>query len=175
MPRKLSQRCTKAIAGVVSTYVEKEVSAATMRDGNLIRQLARGTTDTVPNDNISGMTVVHTYCTACSCSEVSHVVLKELEATLATRGLCHSFKQVFGCEIDKTLHSWQMEAVPESDCCLFGDFKGLHQDRAHCYRHQGMCAVKSAEGIIAGLSCKDFSRMNPHIQKTGRFGLAAPG
>ena len=137
------------------------ISASTLRDGNLIKQLAHDIVATTPSDNINGMTAVHTYCTACSCSEVSHIVLQHFEKALASVSVSHSFKQVFGCEIDKSLHTWQMETVRDPDCCLFGDMKELQHDRAYCYRHKGRCVVKSAEGIIAGLSCKDFSRMNP--------------
>eukprot|EP00974_Lingulodinium_polyedra_P053357 5125462-Lingulodinium_polyedra.AAC.1 len=63
------------------------------------------------------------YCTACSCSEVSHIALQEFEAVLFTRCVRHSFSQVCGRASNAIFHVWRVEMVPGLGCCLFGGFK----------------------------------------------------
>jgi hypothetical protein len=100
----------------------------------------------------------HTYATLCSGSEVTVLAINALQAALVEHGwAAHTFRHIFACEVDKEKRQWGMEVVG-GDACSFQDIRELCRPRAMCARHNCCCDVPRVDGVIVGLSCKDFSK-----------------
>ena len=146
---------------------KRVMPAQAVRDGKVLREMIKIATEKMRRDpswpkDVDGKPVplVHRYVTLCSCSEATHHVLLAIQSALSKKGIPHQFKQVFACEKDNKLHAWEMALVC-GDVCLFEDIVMVGKcDNLPCKRHGKSCPVSGEEGVIAGLSCKDFSRMN---------------
>ena len=105
----------------------------------------------------------HTFATCCSGSEMPSVAIEIAESILKEAGVAHSFKQIYMCEIEPKKQKWGMEAVSNDEVCCFDDLTQLHLGKARCARHGGCsCVVRPADGLIVGVSCKDFARSSPN-------------
>ena len=105
----------------------------------------------------------HTFATCCSGSEMPSAAIEIAESILKEAGVAHSFKQIYMCEIEPKKQKWGMEAVSHDEVCCFDDLTQLHVGKARCARHGGCsCVVRPADGLIVGVSCKDFARSNPN-------------
>ena len=105
----------------------------------------------------------HTFATLCSGSELPSVAIDIAQKVLKDNGIKHTFQQVYMCEIEPRKQKWCMEAQPHEQVCCFGDITHLHVGRAICARHGNCtCVVRPADGLIVGVSCKDFARSNPN-------------
>ena len=106
----------------------------------------------------------HTYCTLCSGSEIPALALRAFQDRWSqASGVAHEFNHVFGCEIIPDKRSFGMKVTDQCghpDSCMFIDVSHLEGEHAWCDRHKRMCRIPPAEGLIAGLSCKDLSLMN---------------
>ena len=81
-------------------------------------------------------------------------------------GVAHEFNHVFGCEFvpDKTAFDMTVsDHAGHSDSCMFVDVSDLEGVFAWCDRHKSMCRVPDAEGLVAGLSCNDLSKMSSKV------------
>ena len=63
-----------------------------------------------------------------------------------------------------------MAMVNNDDTCCFGDICKLHEKSCWCFKHKKQCAVRRAEILVAGTSCKDLSMANGSRGKIGSGG-----
>ena len=109
--------------------------------------------------------VTHTYATICSGTEITTVALKALEKVMQSSkyGFRHSFRCLWTCEIDKSKWEWQRQFVKHynEDTCMFENAVHLNKPVQKCLWHNCQCRVTSPDGVVAGVSCKDFSKQNP--------------
>ena len=119
----------------------------------------------------------HRYATICSGTEVTTVALKALEQVMPQHGFRHRFECLWTCEIDKTKWDWQRQLFTHygDDTCMFENAVNLHQPLQKCLRHNCQCRLVPPEGIIAGVSCKDFSRQNPNRSTSVLSSSTSPG
>ena len=94
----------------------------------------------------------------CSGTEITTVVLQEFDQAMSKHG--------YICEIDSNKWQWESDLLDYYGCnsCMFTDDSVIHRHRLHCNYHKQMCEVRKVDGVIAGVSCKDWSRASP-----GRF------
>ena len=105
--------------------------------------------------------VTLTLGTACSGSELYLTALPHLEREISSRlGRSFRFEHRWSCEIDPTKRQWIVDnfAPPK----LFGDITRLAEGRCLDYVSGAVADVDEVDILIAGTSCKDASRLNPH-------------
>ena len=105
----------------------------------------------------------HTFATICSGTEITTVALQALQKAMPAHGFRHRFRCLWTCEIDKSKWDWQRHLFKhyDEDSCMFENAVHLHKPMQKCLRHGEQCRVMSPEGVVAGVSCKDFSKQNP--------------
>ena len=76
----------------------------------------------------------------------------------------HEFNCRYICEIDESKWKWEQEVlkVHSPQACHFKDCAKLFKLECKCHTHSQQCVVPETEGIVAGISCKDFSKQNPN-------------
>lgn len=111
---------------------------------------------------------VASLCTG-SCSD--GVAMDVLQRTLAKEGIDISFETPFIVENNKEKIIWCTdvhkalageEGAAEGHLCAFDDVsKFCSPEYRYCYTHKKNCELPLVvDGVIAGFSCKDFSRAN---------------
>ena len=91
-------------------------------------------------------------------------------AALGRHGLDQTFECCYVCESDKQKWPWLhevMDKLLDEDCCHSPDATVLGSRACMCVRHNQPCDVRPTEGIVAGVSCKYFSRMNRYARGAG--------
>ena len=99
--------------------------------------------------------------TACSGSEFYLTALPEMEREISQRLRRRiKFKHMWSCEFVPDKRQWIMDnfAPPK----LFGDITRLADGPCHDYVSGALAEVDEVDILIAGTSCKDASRLNPH-------------
>ena len=98
--------------------------------------------------------------------EVCSLCTAALEAKLIECGFAHKWECCYLCECDAAKQAWEFELMNTmlgDACCHFGNAVHLHTGECVCNRHKAQrpkCKVPRVEGLAAGVSCKDFSKMN---------------
>ena len=105
--------------------------------------------------------VTLTFGTACSGSEFYLTAMPLVAAEISARLRREvRFVHLWSCELDPQKRQWIVDnfAPPK----LFGDITALAQATCHDYVSGASAAVDAVDFVIAGTSCKDASRLNPH-------------
>ena len=99
--------------------------------------------------------------TACSGSEFYLTALPHIAEEVSRRlGRDFRFDHRWSCEFDPRKRQWIMDNFAPKK--LFGDITKLALGRCHDYVSGEVSTVDEVDLIIAGTSCKDASRLNPH-------------
>ena len=99
--------------------------------------------------------------TACSGSEFYLTALPYIEREISRRlGLDLRFEHLWSCEYDARKRQWTMDNF--SPRKLFGDITQLAEGACHDYVSGQVQTVDEVDILIAGTSCKDALRLNPH-------------
>ena len=99
--------------------------------------------------------------TACSGSEFYLTALPLLEKEISQRlGRDVRFDHRWSCEIEPRKRQWIMDNFAPKK--LFSDITRLAEGRCHDFVSGGSAEVDEVDILIAGTSCKDASRLNPH-------------
>lgn len=108
----------------------------------------------------SGLLVL-TIGTACSGSEFYLTALPAIAGEISRRlGFDLRFDHRWSCEYDARKRQWIMDNFAPRK--LFGDITLLASGPCHDYVSGGLSSVDEVDILIAGTSCKDASRLNPH-------------
>ena len=108
--------------------------------------------------------ITMTVGTACSGSELYLTALPALQSEISRRlGREFRFDHRWSCEISPRKRQWIMDNF--SPPKLFADLTQLHTGRCHDFVSGQMADVEPVDILIAGTSCKDASRLNPHHQE----------
>ena len=76
------------------------------------------------------------------------------------------FNHVWVADIVDEKRKWLKEVYAEDGTCIFGSIAEVNEGCAHCYMHDRACAVKHADIILFGFSCKDLSRQSNQFENS---------
>ena len=101
----------------------------------------------------------------CTGSVADAVALNYLAAALAAEDVHLDFEHSFSCENNPGKQSWIRKVHDAmyggTHSCVFDDAVTLATENRFCVAHIGKCALPARlDMLIAGFSCKDFSRCN---------------
>ena len=143
------------------------VPASSFHDGSLLEQLARESGDcygaggdVLPFGG-AGATLVINWASMCSGSEVVLFDLLSIATYYQGRGVNVIFKHRFSCECKPAKQQWihgLFDELGMEQACVFVQAEDLNQPRAYCCTHRRKCPVPDCDIMIAGTSCKDFSK-----------------
>ena len=145
----------------------RAVRASSFHDGSLLEQLAReiGDCDGAGGDVLpfggAGATLEMYWASICSGSEVVLFVLLSIATYYQSRGVNVIFKHRFSCECKPAKQQWihgLFDELGMEQACVFVRAEDLNQPRAYCCTHRRKCPVPDCDIMIAGTSCKDFSK-----------------
>ena len=88
-------------------------------------------------------------------------VLDSISRAFQACGFTLTFKHMFSCEVKKPLQGWISSVFKEArlECgCCFCRAEEMGQEKAWCVKHGCLCEVPIVDILIAGTSCKDFSK-----------------
>ena len=120
----------------------------------------------LPEGHSLGPALTLRWCTICSGGEVVLFVLLAIARAFAKYGVKLHFVHVFSCECVPKLQDWLIGLFAEvgatvslGDGCLFERAEHMGANAAKCRKHGGRCCtIPDADLVIAGTSCKDFSK-----------------
>ena len=108
-----------------------------------------------------GGTITLRIGTACSGSEFYLTALPLIAEELSTRFACDfRFDHCWSCELDPHKRQWIMDNFSPKK--LFADITSLADKCCHDFVSGASAEVDDVDILIAGTSCKDASRLNPH-------------
>ena len=108
-----------------------------------------------------GEVITLTIGTACSGSEFYLTALPLIAQELSKRiGRQVQFDHRWSCELEPQKRQWIMDNFSPKK--LFDDITALAEGHCHDYVSGASAEVDNVDIIIAGTSCKDASRLNPH-------------
>ena len=109
--------------------------------------------------NLSNITI--TYCSICSGADKAHAFIQEVVQCLheCLPGLGFSMRQLFRCECNETCQRMLLLDDPETP--LFMEAKDLCSGEAFDLVCQARRPVPKAMVVIAGIVCKQTTRLSP--------------
>ena len=147
-----------------------EVPASAFFDGSVLADMVQHNAHrmrSVVKGALAPDTVI-TVGTICSGSEVVVMCLLLIMLHYQEMGVNLKFVYSFGCELKTGVQNWIMQLIAElqrnhslfvaDPGCLFARAEDMGNPTALCVKHGRLCAVPHVDMIIAGTSCKDFSR-----------------
>jgi site-specific DNA-cytosine methylase len=99
--------------------------------------------------------------TICSGGEGIVFSLRAIEESFQEMGVDLELIHVFSCEKKPSVQDFILGLLKELGCeggCLFEHAEEMGQKKARCVRHNQYCVIRRSDIMIAGTSCKDFSR-----------------
>ena len=138
--------------------------AEAILDGTFLDQLARehiaDFMKVTPN-RLAGARLELTWGSICSGGEVVLFVLDSISRAFQALEITLTFTHRFSCERQKPLQDWISGVFEEAGVacgCCFCRAEEMGQDQAWCAKHGRLCDVPGVDILIAGTSCKDFSK-----------------
>ena len=105
--------------------------------------------------------------TACSGTDAPVVAMRVVQEMLQRRGMAFDFQHVMSCELEPYKQSFIARNNPGvllfPDICQLGVTK---PGAEACTAYGGVAKVPSADMIVAGTSCKDFSNLKGKDKKS---------
>ena len=154
-----SETASVATSGAISED-QLPVDPAILSDDTLLHKLA--------NENVERLLALSSRPIAPSMelmwasvnpgSEVALFVLDAIQQSYAQRGIQLRFKHAFSCEVNHDWISGVFHEIGAVKGCVFERAEHLAEGHATCLTHGRQCIVPHADIIIAGASCRDFSR-----------------
>ena len=103
-------------------------------------------------------------CLFACCCQMFTVAVDSFQDELNANSYEHEFECLYICEIDESKWAWEQQVLKRHapKDCHFKDCSELHKLEGKCRTHSQACRVPETEGLVAGVSCKDFSKQNPN-------------
>ena len=127
----------------------------------------------------SGLMQVASVCTG---SAMDCLALDALSSAMNREGLDMGFEICLNCELRAEKRTWINDVHsalhPDKPApCNFTDINALRTDARWCSVHGKRCSLPSAlDGVIGGLSCKDYARCNSNKSSASVYQQASsPG
>ena len=112
-----------------------KVTAEDVLQGKLARVLAEFVVSNCHITRRGGVARTPSDATDCSCGEISHFVIDELQSLFSMHGIDHTFIHMFLAESTQYCVNGGQVAIPDDARYQRGDFKTLQQDTHWCSRH----------------------------------------
>ena len=126
----------------------KSIPAQWFDEPDFLQRVAQSFLAEVPDWQPARNSLVLTFATMCSGSEVAVLCCDALGLACAEKG-CHlSFKQKFGCESVKEKRAFGMAVAEKVGCdhCFFENIEDLGAETAACGKHRDRCPISRADG-----------------------------
>ncbi len=105
-----------------------------------------------------------TWGSICSGGEVIEIILLAITNSYKAVGKRVRLNHKFSCEDKTGIQEWilglQQELGTAMNGCLFEKAEGMGEVTQWCIKHDNNCVIPQVDIMIAGTSCKDFSRAN---------------
>ena len=155
-----------AVFGSMATTSEaRQLPAQAIWDGTLLDRLAQQhIEDFMKVIPLRSVNLELTWGTICSGGEVVLFVLDSISRAFQAHGLTLKFTHMFSCEVKQSLQEWIAGVFQESNTacgCCFSQAEDMGKQKAQCVKHSRLCDVPTVDILIAGTSCKDFSKASP--------------
>lgn len=118
----------------------------------------------------------------CSGSEMLSVAMDALSKELLKQQIHIDIRVPCICEVDETKRRWcmavqeQLHPQDSQNMCAFTDVTSFIDGEGFCERHGKTCVLPDhLDGVVAGTSCKDFSRANPNRRRLSGDAILATG
>ena len=153
------------------TAEARQLPAQAILDGTLLDRLAQqhiaDFMKVIPLRS-AGANLELTWGTICSGGEVVLFVLDSISRAFQAYGFTFKFKHLFSCEVKQSLQEWIAGVFQETNAacgCCFCRAEEMGQQKAQCVKHGCLCDVPTVDILIAGTSCKDFSKASSYTHR----------
>lgn len=164
--------CINAVYDSMAYAAEAcQLPAQTILDGTLLDRLAQEHAAYLMKMSqlrSAGAKLELTWGTICSGGEVVLFVLDSISRACQACGFTFTFKHLFSCENKKSLQEWIAGVFQETSVacgCCFCRAEEMGQQKAQCVKHGCLCEVPTVDILMAGTSCKDFSKASSVLHR----------